>query len=498
VRDGALTEVMQAYSGNVEPLVRWTEFLLANPTRISDEQPQGTMFGQLVNKITKWQEDGCFYAVWSVFSAWTQTGDDAFVAPRYQKVLHASLSWLEQYCFDAERGLFGRYFANETPFSGAHDEGYDGAVGAPGDPSWLERGWEKLKIIYDLELNLCMYSVYSMLAAMTTGKKAAEQLEAKAQALAVELEQYFEEADEAGMPTYGHLILHSGTELVEPPYSLDYADYVYSFALPPFTPFTLRNKRILTAIVRDSLDNKRRGFLGAYYAVFAKADPLWIDERDIVAAFEQGAAVSIPPGGVLPMPYAAIENFDRTDGDVIRPQAFTIGPWLAALTGVGLRRLPFGIALRPTTLLASLSAYRYRHALLDVVFSGKGRWCSVSLNGKELEGTLQLPEKKLRRGKNRVAVVATEAQAKGPTLIGSTVRLLSVQRFGTGGFTYALECYGRNVVEFVGAVGCSIQVVDENDRAVEHIVSRDEQLQVVEFGGRGGRWVIVEQGDEQQ
>jgi hypothetical protein len=298
------------------------------------------------------------------------------------------------------------------------------------------------------------------------------------------------------MPTYGHLLLHSGKELVEPPYSLDYADYVYSFSLPPFTPFTLKNKQILKTIIRDSLDNKKRGFLGAYYSVFAKADPLWVDEKDVLAAFEQGAAQSIPPGEVLPMPYAAIENFDRVDSDVIRPQAFTIGPWLAALTGMGVRRLPFGIALRPTTLLSSLSAYRYQNASLDVAFSGSGRWCSVSLNGTTLEGTLQLPEKKLKQGKNRVVVVATQGHAEHPTLIGSTVRLQSVRRVGSGGFSYTLACYGRNSLEFVGAAGCSIGVFDEKEKSVEHVVSRDEQMVVVEFGGRGFRKVVVEPQNE--
>ena len=52
VRDGAVTTAPAAYAGWSDPLTRWTRFLLANPT-VTDYEPKGRFFGQLVNgKIT--------------------------------------------------------------------------------------------------------------------------------------------------------------------------------------------------------------------------------------------------------------------------------------------------------------------------------------------------------------------------------------------------------------------------------------------------------------
>jgi hypothetical protein len=73
-RDGAIIECFKAYAGWSEGVEKWTQFLLANPLEVTEEEPRGRTYGMLVNPITKWEEDGVFFAIWSAFTTWTQNG----------------------------------------------------------------------------------------------------------------------------------------------------------------------------------------------------------------------------------------------------------------------------------------------------------------------------------------------------------------------------------------------------------------------------------------
>ncbi len=64
------------------------------------------------------------------------------------------------------------------------------------------------------------------------------------------------------------------------------------------------------------------------------------------------------PGKYLPMGGAMPEKIDIPDGLLyhdIRPQGFAIGSFLAAWSSLGVRRLPFGLAVRPTTAFQQLT-----------------------------------------------------------------------------------------------------------------------------------------------
>ena len=464
VRDGAMVTAYQAYAGNAAPVRRWTEFLLANPTVIESEQPHGRTFLQLVGPITKWEEDGVFYAIWSVFTAWTQTGDACWLAADKQALLREAMDWLERRCLNRRLGLFGRFFAGESPFAGCRDAGFDGAVGKPGGES--NRRWRGRLVqqAFDLYINLGAYAAYWMLAAMGDDSAAR-----KAEGLGRRLEKCFGK----GLPAYGWIKTHDGKLFRAGSYGLDAADYQWALTVPPFLVADERLPEIRRQLLAD-LAKKDRYFLAAYCAILGSLDLEFVAEREIWQAMQLPARQSYRPGQSLPMPNTVIEMTNVPDGHPwhdVRPQAFSIAPWLAAVTGLGLRRLPFGLAVRSPKLLRRLRDYEYRGARLDVDFTGRG---PVTINGRLLIGSLQLPERWLRPGRNRIIVGHT----RGPALVSSTVRLLDVANG-----RYEIEAYGKNVLTFRHEPRLSI--TDAQQQPVRFTVQCTGQHTWVRFAGRG-------------
>ncbi len=132
-RDGGMNTSHLCYSG--WPKVAGDHVRIANMNpNTSYEEPEGEFFGQLMaGPITKWEEDGLFFATWPAFAYWTQTGDKTYISGEYLLNLEKAMDWLETYVYDEEKGLFGRYHRCETPFSGSRGFGWDNAVGRPTD-----------------------------------------------------------------------------------------------------------------------------------------------------------------------------------------------------------------------------------------------------------------------------------------------------------------------------------------------------------------------------
>ena len=202
VRNGGMTYPPLTGAGWVDPLRRWNRFELADPTVIQDEEPRGRMYGQLVTgNITKWEEDGAFYAILSAFSYWTQTGDKSFLSGQNLALLEDAMDWVERRCFDSSKGLFGRYYNSETPLYGSRDYGWDNAVGFPGQRWPVTYYGVTIRCSYDIYINLLSYSSYLMLGAAEQGEKA-EEYRRKADALAAKMRPWFD-VKQQGLPAFG-------------------------------------------------------------------------------------------------------------------------------------------------------------------------------------------------------------------------------------------------------------------------------------------------------
>jgi hypothetical protein len=482
VRDGALVAGSLARAGLEDPLERWSAFLLANPT-VREEEPSGRFFGQLVDgRITKWEEDGLFWAVWSAFTHLTQTGDRRFASGESLAVLRDAADWLERYAFDRERGLFGRYHYGETPLTGSRGDGWDDAVGRPTDSLRTEYEGSVIVRSYDLAVNLQAWGTYLMMAAMDEEK--AEEWLGKARALEERLGPWLGEGRD--LPDYGDLLTEDGRIVRAGPFGLDAGDYVWALALTPFAGEAFGLAPVREKLLEAPAETAGETFLATHFSLLAGLDPEMHGEARILAAMDRVVPAAVRAGRYLPMAYTVPEVAGIADGHPyhdVRPQAFAAAPWIWAVANLGLRRLPFGIAVRATSALEGIDAYEYRGALVDVAFEGSGDVREVRLDGEPIVHTLQLPESRLAPGPHRLVVAqgARSADA-GPLLASSTVRLDDVRSLDAS-VTYDVRAFGENVLVFRGPV--EVGVRDGAGRAVPTRSRTIRGHSYVRFDGRG-------------
>ena len=215
---------------------KWTEFLLANPTVVDEEKPEGRTFAMLVNKITKWEEDGVFFAIWTAFTAWTQTGEKRFVEGENLRVLEDAMDWLERYCYDKNKRLFGRYYHCETPLPGSRGDGYDNATGKPTNFFTCRYKDKSIRRSYDIYINQFSYASYAMLAAMQSDDEKREAYLGKARELGEKIAEFYQD----GLPSYGDLEDVNGELIRSEPYGLDLCDFVWGLSVPDFAPESWR------------------------------------------------------------------------------------------------------------------------------------------------------------------------------------------------------------------------------------------------------------------
>ncbi len=513
VRDGAIITVPAAYSGWLDPLTRWDAFLLANPT-VTEAEPKGRFFGQLVNgRITKWEEDGLFYAVWSAFAHFGQTGDRRYASGANLAVLRDATDWLERLTYDRSRGLFGRYHDGETPFAGSRGDGWDDAVGSPAERFVTKVQGHVVTRSFDLAMNVQVWGVYTMLAAMDEERGA--EYAAKARALEAKLRPWLAVKDGpppnqgpvsgGKLPDYGELQAGDGVPVRPSLREIGMSDTAWALSLTPLAGevFDLPplRQRLFAANARE-----KNPSLATYFSLLGSLDGEFHDEAQMLAAIDRAVPEAVRPGRFLPMAYTAPEVLGIEDGHPyhdVRPQAFSVGPWLWSVANLGLRRLPFGIAVRATTALDGIDGYEYRRSAIDVRWEGLGQVERVLLNGKLIAGSLQIPDSLLVDGKNALVVGLGSRPLAGPVLVSSTVRLESVKPSSAGDssgahgaavdrrgpVTYAIEGLGRNVLVFRGRP--QVRVRDAAGRAVRVRLRSLDRHTAYDFEGRGRFQVVA-------
>ncbi len=449
VRDAGFSFAYQAAAGWPHKLGEMCRLLLSNPTTAQgDKVPAGRMFGQLINTdYGKYEEDGAYYVIWSIFTHWTQTGSRACLGREDQALLTEAVDWIEHYIFDEARGLFGEHFADETPAYQARDYGWDYAIGMPsGDEAILHEGKRVIRS-YDIYINLLMHAAYTMLAAMTEDTSASRTWTDKASKLWKQMRPFFENPGK-GLPPYGELVLENGNHVLSPHWGPASSTYIWGLTMPSFVPFDgwddLR-KSLLNEIMRKPAMHWINGICGAVAAV----DPWLEGEDELLQILLDVKDETLKPGPFLPMGGAMPEKFDAPQGNLyhdIRPQGFAMGAWLAAWAALGVRRLPYGLALRPTRAFQKLENYAWRNMTIDFLFSKISRVGGLVVNGTEIPHTLQVPSDVLSGAHAEIALIEATA-ADSLLLLRSTIELLSV-RHDKNDFVYQLRAYGLSSLDF--------------------------------------------------
>jgi len=479
-RDGGLNTSHICMTGWATPAKWQADIQIQNPVT-SLEEPKGTFYGQLLSPvINKYEEDGLFYTLWPAFLYWTQTGDEVFTKGNYIKNLEAAMDWLERYSFDQEKQLFFRYYACEAPMVKSREWGFDHANGAPSNYSNSNYKGDSIVKSYDIYINSINAACYWMLSAMETGVKAEEYAQ-KAMRLEEKIKTFYK--SENALPSYGQLLTADGRMVTADPYGMDLTDYQWGLSLPPFkVNLHKKNMEVQNALF-SRLSTKPGGmFLCGYNSILTSLDNELFNEDSIMAALDYLVPQSVRPGTFLPMPNTIPEIVDEKDGDPfhdVRPLVFSSAPWFSAVTNLGVRRLPFGIAVRATKYLEKLDNYEFRGALIDFSYHGEGKIGKLLVNGKELKGTFQLPEDLLLKGDNQVEVIMTPKAKPQNVLVSTTSRLLSVRNE-----EFKLQTYGKNSVCFRG-LNKKVRITDENGKTILPLQTNGEGLTWFDFEGRG-------------
>lgn len=481
-RDGAMINAFCAYTGWSWPLEKWTEFQLSNPTSETINNREEQYFGQLVNgKITKREEDGPFYGIWSAFTNYTQNGDKSFLTQEKISILEKNLEWWENNYYDSQRELFGRYYYCESSFWKSKDNGFDNATGNPSGENVSIYKSDTIIKAYDLYMNNIVYTSYIMMSVLETNEAKANEYLAKSKKLGEKLNKFYRNTM---LPSYGDLVNTKTKTLVADAFGMDDTDYIWGMSVPFFYQNQHTQQAIVGKILEEQMKKPKGQFFAGWFSNLAAFDSEIHGQAKIKEAIEYVVPQCVRPGKCLPMPYTIAEIVDVEDCSIyhdVRPQAFSISAMMASISNLGVRRLPFGLAVRATDYLDEISNYSYQKKEIDFRFKGKGGFMKeIKLNGETLMGTYQIPENQLVEGKNIVEVFVNDKPiSEKNILISSTLKLLSKVKN-----EYKMDAFGKNVLVFKD-LSAIPKVTFQNGQKPKLIQNKSNNITYVEFEGKG-------------
>jgi hypothetical protein len=388
-------------------------------------------------RISKQEEWGTYFCIWSAFSYWVQTGSLEFARGDYLHRILASLKWLEDYAYDEERGAFGMYYRGEDPLEGTYDWNFDEAVGRPMTSRAPSHNGQPIHRSYSFSENMRVYSGYVMLSAMVEEPLATELAER-----ARRLEPFLRECHEGDIA--GYVKLADGATAAEPakprwmPGTLFVPD-------PTWEPDIIRASRMF------NLEPVRKGeerFVHHVMGNVVAQDPALMGSERLEEFLDIFLPQCVLPGHHLQMAGTVIEDVNCADGSIHdnRPQLFATALIQAAMVGQGLFRLPFGLAVRANKCIERIARYEYRNAILDIEFEGGGDVFAIQLGSRTLTRSLQLPDSWLEGATSISVRMATPKD--GPVrLVRSQVRLLDVEE-DVKGATFKIWACGFNAMCF--------------------------------------------------
>ena len=487
ITDGTVTTTSVMQTGNKEFLRLWCDFILANPTT-QTAPPNGSFYGQLVSKsITKREEFGSLCAVLPAFMHWTLTGDETFVTGENLKLLEEVVDWVDRYCFDKEVQAIGTYYLGggpEDPFLESNDYGHDAAVGSfmNRNTDYPKHEGKPILRVYEFHMNLNQYNMYLMLASLTKGEKEKKYIE-KANVIKKYL-MHLDSLDASAIYRLKDAGLVTIKRKSDDPEIGTFAiqHNATAYFMPNFSKYFMARTNSFKPFTAESILGK---YGCATYGRLAGLDIEFVNEKDVVQSLLATIPYNIKPSKFIPMPYTMVEVFGAEEGSYhdIRPQAFSAGPFQAAVANLAVKTMPFGIAVRGANTISKLSDFHYLNSTLDIQYAGSGSIQSVYLNDTLLSNTLQIPDEMLLSGKNSVKINLTSESKKTKALVYSTVRLLQLQQKSEK-VIYKIRGYCQNVLVFKNLEKAPI-IKNESGLPVKTDIKIDGEFMFVEFLGKG-------------
>jgi hypothetical protein len=171
-----------------------------------------------------------------------------------------------------------------------------------------------------------------------------------------------------------------------------------------------------------------------------------------------------------------------------RPQTFTIGPWIHAVTARCVYLDCNGVTIIPGGMITGANGIRFKDAILNVDTSGVEKASGIIIDGKELPGTLRIPTDKLTPGKRSVKLLKASS-TDGILLAHTDFELRKIDASSTEA-TYSLYGYGCGVLRIEGKIN-SVEVIDSSGNKMKYKLWSDKTGARVQVDASGQFTVTV-------
>jgi hypothetical protein len=479
-RDGAMHASQYAMAGFVELIRLWAPFLLSNPATIRQAGRSITAWQQLFGtRWTKGEDDGLFYATWTLFTHFVRTGDDSLVRGRAMELLLAALDDAIDTRLDPERMLFVSDTRGETTLASSPYYGYDIVNGTlDSERVGSEATGRRLLRSISLYNNVLCYNVLRMaliLLDQRTDPRALRYAEL-ATRVGARIDELF--LDERGVYRAEYLFYTDGSEGFVDPKQCDFWEYGWALSLSPFHPNLAAAVRSAREYVTVWPTHASIGYC-PWNALVALLSDHGLAAAQARAMLDQEITEALTPTKKYPMRGLLTEYAGAVES--WRGLPFSAGSFNLAITSMLVRPLPQGVGVRPGGLVRKVRDFVWGVWHLSVETRGEGSAVqSVTIDGRPLTGTLQLPEARLRRGKNTVEVTRGATHDR-PRLHASSLLLLDAEdRAGRTLLSFAPAAIGEVVVENAPAL---VELTDQHGRALatERTEIPETRLSVLAF-----------------
>jgi hypothetical protein len=444
-RDGAMTAHMTAGAGDPEIARLWTPLVLDNPSAVhaTEAGPVPEFLQMVGSRWTKSEDDGLFYAVLSLYSAWQASGDDSWLRPEWLRALTAAVDHHTATRWSRELKLYGSDTRGETTLAGSEMFGYDAVNGSMASDRMHTVGEREISRTHSLYHNVNMYNVFRMMEAMlAAAAEADEAARRRYRESAGKLEELLETrfVDAETGCYYADFVIYAdgGREWLKFAQA-DYWEYAWAVSVGPFFP-SLRTALRSARMVRADWPGVRSYGYCPWNVLARQLREFGIDSGEFVAMLSEEVADALKETEKYPMRGALTEYQGNPDG--WRALPFSAGTLINATCSLLLRTLPQGLAVRGSAFAESVAGFKRGTWLIDVTAEGEGDGvASAAVNGESLSHTLQMPESMLRAGRNAVRVTRGSTPSV-PRLAYSDARLFAVAE-EQGGVTYRMASATR-------------------------------------------------------
>ncbi len=428
VRDGAMTASLMARAGNPDMINIWAPFLLNNPSYVKRKagKERSPEFLQIVGtRWTKDEDDGIFYAMLSLYTYFTHTGKlDLVNGQEYQNVVKALDNYLEKN-WDASKDMIVSDTRGETPLRSNPYFGYDVVNGNFEKNTHHISEGKSVSKTASLYNQVNTYNILMMLQVLMDQRDEMPVFEKKYSSVLNTITQtingqfYNKEQDCYYM---GYNYYDDGTTGYE---NIDDNPWEYTWAvsLGPFFPDLPKAVKSARKVHQIWEADGDYGYC-PWNTLSAMLYEYGMSSGDYQKMLQDEIKEAMMLTEKYPMPGALSEY--RTHIESWRGLPFSAGSFLYSTASQMLKSLPFGLAVRASNNVDTITNFHFRISRINAYADGQGdavEYCSI--NGRKVPYSLQIPETWLRQGNNRIEIKRT-IQTNLFRLYASNIQLIDI------------------------------------------------------------------------